>query len=167
MPACTSIDRSHENQMTIERFGRRTYPGGVVHAPFIRAGKWVFGTGLRATTPEGGMDPGVLRRGHPLGQPPQAQREADSIFAGMAHHLESAGSSMSRVARLDQYYPDARYVDPYHVARKKALAGHVAPRTSVIRHRLLHLDASMDVQVLAATPASRYRIQQPEHRRLN
>jgi enamine deaminase RidA (YjgF/YER057c/UK114 family) len=153
--------------MTIERFGCCAYPGGVVHAPFIRAGKWVFGTGLRATTPEGAMDPGVLRSGHPLGQPPQAQREASSIFAGMAHHLESAGSSMSRVARLDQYYPDARSVDPYHVARKKALAGQVAPSTSVIVDHLLNLDASMDVQVLAATAASGYRIQQPEHGGLN
>jgi enamine deaminase RidA (YjgF/YER057c/UK114 family) len=154
--------------MAVERFGRRTYGNGdIVHAPFVRAGKWVFGTGLRATLEDGRMDPQVLRPGRPLGQPPQAQREATAIFAGMDAHLREAGSAMNRVARLDQYYPDARAVDPYHVARKKALAGQVAPSTSVIVSRLLNLDASMDVQVLAATDASGYTVQKAAQGGLN
>src|SRR4051812_9653296 len=119
--------------MAIERFGSRAYGSGdVIHTPFVRAGKWVFGTGLRATLANGVMDPDVLREGRPLGAPPKAQREATAIFAGIADNLRAAGSSMAHVARLDQYYPDARFVDPYHVARKKALAGQVAPSTSVI-----------------------------------
>jgi enamine deaminase RidA (YjgF/YER057c/UK114 family) len=145
--------------MPVEKFGARRYAGDVVHAPFVRAGKWVFGTGLRATGEDGRMDPQVLRPGRPLGVPPQAQREATAIFAGIQRQLQAAGSAMNRVARLDQYYPDARSVDPYHVARKKALAGQVAPSTSVIVSRLLNLDASMDVQVLAATEASGYQVQ--------
>lgn len=145
--------------MSVERFGTRAYAGGVVHTPFVRAGKWVFGTGLRATLPDGRSDPRVLRPGRPLGVPPQAQREATAIFETIAAHLQQAGSAMDRVARLDQYYPDARNVDPYHVARKKALAGQVAPSTSVIVDRLLNVDASMDVQVLAATQASGYEVQ--------
>ncbi len=64
---------------------------------------------------------------------------------------------MDRVARLDQYYPDARFVDPYHVARKQALAGQVAPSTSVVVDGLLNLDVVlMDVQVMAAAAASGY-----------
>jgi enamine deaminase RidA (YjgF/YER057c/UK114 family) len=66
---------------------------------------------------------------------------------------------MSQVARLDQYYPDARFVDPYHVARKRALAGQVAPSTSVIVPGLLLPGACMDVQVLAATQDSGYVVQ--------
>jgi enamine deaminase RidA (YjgF/YER057c/UK114 family) len=154
--------------MSVERFGTRTYGGGdIVHAPFVRAGKWVFGTGLRATTEDGRMDAQVLRPGRPLGAPPQAQREATAIFEGMALHLQQAGSGMARIARLDQYYPDARSVDPYHVARKKALAGQVAPSTSVIVNRLLNVDASMDVQVLAATDASGYQVQKAARGGLN
>ncbi|HEY0297291.1 MAG TPA: RidA family protein, partial [Bordetella sp.] len=53
-------------------------------------------------------------------------------------------------------YPSPACVDPYHVARKAALAGQVAPSTSVIVDRLLNLDASMDVQVMAATLDSGY-----------
>jgi enamine deaminase RidA (YjgF/YER057c/UK114 family) len=77
----------------------------------------------------------------------------------MAAHLASAGSTMSRVARLDQYYPDPRSVDPYHVARKQALAGQVAPSTSVIVSGLLNRDAAMDVQAMAATTESGYTVE--------
>ncbi|HTK02913.1 MAG TPA: Rid family hydrolase [Bordetella sp.] len=143
--------------MTFERYGARRYGNGdIIHVPFVRAGNWVFGTGLRAVLPNGLADSAVLRADRPLGLPPQAQREAQAIFDTMRRHLEEAGSGMDRVARLDQYYPDSRHVDPYHVARKQALAGQVAPSTSVVVDRLLNLDTSMDVQVMAATAASGY-----------
>jgi hypothetical protein len=57
-----------------------------VRASIERRGKWVFGTGLRA-------------------------REPARVFERMRAELSAAGSSMSRVARLDQYYPDVRCVD--------------------------------------------------------
>jgi enamine deaminase RidA (YjgF/YER057c/UK114 family) len=142
-----------------QRYGTHAYGNGdIIHVPFVRAGRWVFGTGLRAIGPDGLLDPMLL---HPerLAAPPKAQREAAAIFASMSESLRAAGSAMTHVARLDQYYPDARSVDPYHVARKQALAGQVAPSTSVIVNRLLNLDASMDVQVLAATVDSGYTVQ--------
>ncbi|WP_427184714.1 Rid family hydrolase [Bordetella bronchialis] len=154
--------------MTFQRYGARRYGNGdIVHVPFVRAGNWVFGTGLRAVRPDGLGDPDVLRPDRPLGAPPRAQREAQAIFDTMRLHLEEAGSGMDRVARLDQYYPDAGCVDPYHVARKRALAGQVAPSTSVIVDRLLNLDVSMDVQVMAATADSGYRAQQAGTGKLN
>lgn len=142
--------------MAITRYATRTYTNGIVHAPYVRAGNWVFGTGLRAVGQDGLLDPAVSRPGRPLGAPPQAQREAAAIFRGMAEQLGVAGSAMQKVARLDQYYPSPSCVDPYHVARKTALAGQVAPSTSVIVDRLSNLDASMDVQVMAATLDSGY-----------
>jgi enamine deaminase RidA (YjgF/YER057c/UK114 family) len=145
---------------SIERFGTTAYGcGDVVHVPVVRAGNWVFGTGLRASLANGLIDPAVLKPGRPLDAPPKAQREAQKILERMAAQLAEAGSSMSRVARLDQYYPDPSAVDPYHVARKQALAGQVAPSTSIIVSRLLNLDAAMDVQVVAATSASGYAVQ--------
>ena len=107
---------------SIERFG----------AGFVRAGNWVFGTGLRDADPQ-------------------------SLFQRLNMQLKEAGSSMSRVARLDQYYPDARCVPPYHLARKQAFgAGHIAPSTSVIVSALKDPAARMDVQVIAAVDASGY-----------
>ena len=51
--------------------------------------------------------------------------------------LEAAGSSMSRVARVDQYYPDLSCVAPYQAARKKAFEHRqVAPSTSVLVSKL-------------------------------
>jgi enamine deaminase RidA (YjgF/YER057c/UK114 family) len=98
---------------------------------FVRAGNWVFGTGLRS-------------------------RNAPALFQRMREGLRAAGSSMSRVARLDQYYPDALCVPPYHRARMQAFgAGQIAPSTSVIVSRL-QSEAEMDVQVIAATEASGY-----------
>lgn len=146
--------------MTIVHFDRNTYGNGqIVHVPFVRAGRWVFGTGLRATATNGLIDASVLKVGRPLDAPPKAQREAQFIFERMRAQLDQAGSSISRIARLDQYYPDPCSVDPYHVARKQALAGQVAPSTSIIVERLLNRDAAMDVQVMAATSASGYSIE--------
>jgi enamine deaminase RidA (YjgF/YER057c/UK114 family) len=154
--------------MTFERYGARRYGNGdIIQVPFVRAGNWVFGTGLRAVAPDGVMDPAVLRAHRPLGAAPQAQREAEAIFGAMHSHLEQAGSAMDRVARLDQYYPDSRHVDPYHVARKQALAGQVAPSTSVVVDGLLNLDASMDVQVMAATRDSGYTPRKAGTQKLN
>jgi enamine deaminase RidA (YjgF/YER057c/UK114 family) len=146
--------------MTIERFGTAAYGNGdIIHVPIVRAGNWVFGTGLRATLANGLIDASILKEGRPLDAPPKPQREAQSIFARMRTQLGEAGSGLARVARLDQYYPDPRAVDPYHVARKAALSGQVAPSTSIIVKRLLNLNADMDVQVIAATNASGYAIE--------
>src|SRR2546423_13169316 len=89
------------------RAGQRP-SGKPVRASIERRGKWVFGTGLRASEPA-------------------------RVFERMRAELTAAGSSMSRVARLDQYYPDVGCVDAYHAARKQAFGvGQIAPSTSVV-----------------------------------
>lgn len=141
--------------MAVERFGVTRYgSGSVVHAPIIKAGPWVFATGIRAIGPDGLIDRSVLGGGNPLRPPPKAEREARFIFRRLAQHLGEAGSSLDRVVRLDQYYPTWRAVDPYHVARKEALGKGVAPSTSVLVNRLADLDADMDIQVIATTSDS-------------
>ena len=99
---------------------------------FVRAGHWVFGTGLG-----GAASPDLFRR--------------------MAAGLAAAGSSMSLVARLDQYYPDFSCVPPYQAARKQAFERRqVAPSTSVVVSRLRHAASQVDLQVMAATSESGY-----------
>lgn len=154
--------------MTIERYGVTAYGNDdIIHVPMVRAGNWIFGTGLRATLGNGLMDPSVLKNGRPLNAPPKSQREAQLIFERVKEQLHQAGGSISRVARLDQYYPDARSVDPYHVARKLALSGQVAPSTSVIVNRLLNLDAEVEVQIMAPADASGYAIERVARTNLN
>jgi enamine deaminase RidA (YjgF/YER057c/UK114 family) len=97
---------------------------------FVRAGNWVFGTGVREKDP---------RR----------------LFDKMERELKALGSSMSLVARLDQYYPHARCVAPYQAARKRVFERRqVAPSTSVIVSGLQDPQAEFDVQVIAASADS-------------
>jgi enamine deaminase RidA (YjgF/YER057c/UK114 family) len=105
---------------------------------FVRAGNWVFGTGLRETNPE-------------------------TLFRRMNEKLSEMGSSMSLVARLDQYYPDVRCVAPYQAARKQAFQHRqVAPSTSIIVSNLQDPRAQVDVQLIAATSASGYALKEIE-----
>jgi enamine deaminase RidA (YjgF/YER057c/UK114 family) len=99
---------------------------------FVRAGNWVFGTGLRGAA-------------------------SVELFRRMEAGLAAAGSSMSRVARLDQYYPDVSCVAPYQAARKQAFERRqVAPSTSVVVSKLQDAASQVDVQVIAASTASGY-----------
>jgi enamine deaminase RidA (YjgF/YER057c/UK114 family) len=101
---------------------------------FVRAGNWVFGTGLRGAA------------------------SAD-LFRQMEAGLQAAGSSLSRVARLDQYYPDFSCVPPYQAARKQAFERRqVAPSTSVVVSRLQDTTSQVDVQVMAASAESGYQV---------
>jgi enamine deaminase RidA (YjgF/YER057c/UK114 family) len=105
---------------------------------FVRAGNWVFGTGLRGAA-------------------------APELFHLMDRKLQALGSSMSLVARLDQYYPHVRCVAPYQAARKQAFERRqVAPSTSVMVSSLQDPQAQVDVQVIAATSASGYALEEIE-----
>lgn len=101
---------------------------------FVRAGNWVFGTGLRGAA-------------------------SAQLFRQMEEKLQAAGSSLSHVARLDQYYPDFSCVPPYQAARKQAFERRqVAPSTSVIVSRLQEETSQVDVQVMAASAESGYQV---------
>ena len=92
----------------------------------VRAGKWIFGTGLRAP-------------------------RAESIFGNLGRALTDAGGALSSVMRVDQYFPNRDAVGPYHLARKQAFGGSVPPSTSVLVGGLLEPGALMDVQAMATT----------------
>ena len=97
---------------------------------FLRAGNWIFGTGIRDSDPK-------------------------ELFQHIAAELNRLGSSMSLVARLDQYYPHPLCVAPYQAARKQAFQRRqVAPSTSVIVSALQDPQAAVDVQVMAVSAGS-------------
>src|SRR5258706_13484587 len=98
----------------------------IKHVPVVRAGKWIFATGLRAP-------------------------RAEAIFDNLGRALADAGGALSNVVRVDQYFPNRDAVAPYHVARKQAFGGTVPPSTSVLVGRLLEAGALMDVQAMATT----------------
>jgi len=92
----------------------------------VRAGKWIFCTGFRAS-------------------------RAESIFGDLGRAFADAGGALSSVVRVDQYYPNRDAVAPYQAARKQAFGGTVPPSTSVLVSGLFESGARMDVQAMATT----------------
>jgi enamine deaminase RidA (YjgF/YER057c/UK114 family) len=120
-------------------------PGGVLYAPGVRAGRWVFATG-RATMPE--FNDAAPRHGAS-----RHKVEARHVFENFARVLEAGGTDRRNAVRIDQYYTGARVVDPYHDVRREFFAGAIPASTSNLHQRFLLPRQSMEVQLMAAVPA--------------
>jgi len=129
-------------------------PGSDIHyAAGMKAGNWVFLTGIEAVSYETGLAPAV--RGNPA-LPwhglPKHRREGDFICARLGALLQEAGTSFANTVRLDQYYPTWKAVDPYHLSRHAAFGTYIPPSTSVIMEELLTGGADITASVLAVAP---------------
>lgn len=132
-------------------------PGNILYAPGIRAGRWVFATGHKSTL---APDDSAPRHGLP-----RHKREAQQIFAGLAKVLEAGGADPRSVVRIDQYYTQARAVDPYHEVRREFFGGHIPPSTSNLHQKFLLAGQDIEVQLIAAVAATGFEPQQhrPAH----
>ncbi len=70
----------------------------------VRAGNWLFATGLSGTDFVNGLAPEMVRAAHPLNGPPQAKREAQRLFRNLQEVLAAGGAGLADIVRLDQYY---------------------------------------------------------------
>lgn len=121
-------------------------PDGQARPLALRAGPWIFATGLMAGR---AVDTSALHPGFPLPHVPPAQTQASLVFDQLEQALAAAGSGYGRVVRLDQYYPGAECVDPYHVERRKRFGAYIAPSTSMLVKRLSAPAATLEVQAIA------------------
>ena len=103
---------------------------GATLARGIRAGRWVFATGLNGAVPGAGLPPSVTGGRNPLGGEPPCKREARALFANAREVLEAAGLGFPDCVRIDQYYTGAHAVDPYHEVRREIFGGRIPPSTS-------------------------------------
>jgi enamine deaminase RidA (YjgF/YER057c/UK114 family) len=117
-------------------------PGNVRFAAGVRAGRWVFATGHKATDV---VDPAAPRHGLP-----KHKLEAQRIFADLDKVLQAGGTERKHVVRIDQYYTQARAVDAYHEVRREFFAGHIPPSTSNLHQRFLLPGQDIEVQLIAA-----------------
>lgn len=137
-----------------------TLRGGIRYAPGVRAGRWIFATGHKGTTDfASGMSPDVLRPGLPSWDGSRHRRESDRIFANLARVLKAGGGDFRNIVRVDQYYTDYRAVEPYHGARRAALAGHIPPSTSILQPRFLLAGQDIEVQMIAVVPGPGMRVE--------
>ncbi len=128
--------------------------GQIRYAPAMRAGRWVFATGHKATIDyTGGMAPDVIEARLPHWDKPRLRREADQIFRNLRAVLEAAGSGLRNVVRVDQNYTLSAAVEPYHDARRAALSDHIPPSTSTLTPALLLPGQAIEVHMIAIVPS--------------
>ena len=118
-------------------------PGNVRYAPGVRAGRWLFATGQKATAEV--VDAAAPRYGLP-----KHKLEAQRIFADLDKVLQAGGVERKHVVRIDQYYTTERAVDPYHEVRREFFAGHIPPSTSNLHQRFLLPAQDIEVHLIAA-----------------
>jgi enamine deaminase RidA (YjgF/YER057c/UK114 family) len=149
--------------MTSTAATKAVLPAEIPNTPYrfargVRAGHWLFATGLCGTDYMHGMAPEVLQAGHPFDGPSKEHREARRIFQNIDEVLKAGGSSAGDVVRIDQYYTAARVVDAYHQTRRQFFNGRIPPSTSNLHRRFARAQQSMEVQVMAACAAPGFEV---------
>lgn len=130
---------------------------GPVRVPLargMRAGGWVFATGVMATDARGGAAPEMKDSPRQLSGLPRWYREATRMFHCAHEVLQAGGTDFSRAVRTDQYLPDWRAVPFMHQARREFCGSYIAPSTTVLEPALRLPQAGMSMEVIAVRPGS-------------
>jgi enamine deaminase RidA (YjgF/YER057c/UK114 family) len=140
--------------------------GKVKFAQGIKAGRWVFATGVMAQDFKSGIAPDVLAERMPHGGPPKREKEALRIFENVDAVLRAAGTNRSNLVRTDQYYTTVNAVPAYQQARREFLAGRIPPSTSIAQQGLLLPGADMNIQALGVIPQPGFEVTHLKHEAL-
>ena len=84
--------------------------GKVKFAQGVKAGRWVFATGLMAQDFVNGIAPDVLAERAPHSGAPKREKEALRIFENLDAVLRAAGTDRGNLVRTDQYYTTVKAV---------------------------------------------------------
>jgi len=140
--------------------------GKIKFAQGIKAGRWVFATGLMAQDFVNGIAPDVLSPRAPHAGLPKREKEAQRIFENLEAVLTAAGTDRSNLVRTDQYYTTVKAVPAYQQVRRAFLRGRIPPSTSITQQRLLLPDADMNVQAIAVIPEQNVAVEHLQHEHL-
>src|SRR5438105_4565041 len=78
--------------------------GRIKFAQGMKAGRWVFATGVMAQDFINGIAPDVLAAEAPHAGLPKREKEAQRIFANLDAILTAGGTERAHLVRTDQYY---------------------------------------------------------------
>jgi enamine deaminase RidA (YjgF/YER057c/UK114 family) len=140
--------------------------GKIRFAQGVRAGRWVFATGLMAQDFVNGIAPDVLADRAPHAGLPKREKEAQRIFENLDAVLRAAGTDRTNLVRTDQYYTTVKAVPPYQQVRREFLRGRIPPSTSITQQRLLLPAADMTVQAVAVVPEKGFEVEHLAHEQL-
>jgi enamine deaminase RidA (YjgF/YER057c/UK114 family) len=140
--------------------------GKIKFAQGMKAGRWVFATGLMAQDFVNGIAPDVLAERAPHAGLPKREKEALRIFENLDAVLRAAGTDRGNLVRTDQYYTTVKAVPPYQQVRREFLDGRIPPSTSIAQQGLLLPGADMNIQAMAAIPESGFKVEHLKHEQL-
>ena len=140
--------------------------GKVKFAQGMKAGSWVFATGLMAQDFSHGIAPDVLSESAPHAGLPKREKEAQRIFDNLDAVLAAAGTDRSNLVRTDQYYTTVKAVPPYQQIRREHLRGRIPPSTSIAQQGLLLPGADMNIQALGIVPRAGFEVTHLKHEQL-
>ena len=141
-------------------------PAKVKFAQGMKAGRWVFATGLMAQDFKSGIAPNILAEQAPHAGLPKREKEAQRIFDNLDAVLSAAGTDRSNLVRTDQYYTTVKAVPPYQQVRREHLAGRIPPSTSIAQQGLLLPGADMNIQALGVIPQPGFEVEHHKHEAL-
>jgi enamine deaminase RidA (YjgF/YER057c/UK114 family) len=132
--------------------------GRVKFAQGVKAGRWVFATGLMAQDFVNGIAPDVTAERTPHAGLPKREKEASRIFHNLDAVLRAAGTDRTNLVRTDQYYTTVKAVPPYQHVRREFLKGRIPPSTSIAQQRLVLPGADMNIQAMAVIPEAGFEV---------
>ncbi len=140
--------------------------GKIKFARGVRAGRWVFATGLMAQDFINGIAPDVLAERAPHADLPKREKEALRIFENLDAVLRAAGTDRTNLVRTDQYYTTVKAVPAYQQVRREFLKGRIPPSTSIAQQGLLLPGADINIQALAIIPTKGFEVEHIKHEQL-
>src|SRR5438034_9070100 len=140
--------------------------GKIRFAQGMKAGRWVFATGLMAQDFVSGIAGDVLATRAPHAGLPKRDTAAQRIFETIEAVLSAAGTDRSNLVRTDQYYTIVKAVPPYQQVRREFLRGRIPPSTSITQQGLLLPRADMNVRAIAVIPEPGFEVIHLKHEQL-
>src|SRR4051812_23846073 len=140
--------------------------GKIRFAQGMKAGSWVFATGVMAQDCKNGIAADVLAEGAPHAGLPKREKEALRVFENIDAVLRAAGTDRTNLVRTDQYYATVKAVPPYQQVRREFLKGRIPPSTSIAQQGLLLPGADMNIQAMAAIPQNGFAVEHHKHAQL-
>ncbi|MEK9644172.1 MAG: RidA family protein [Alphaproteobacteria bacterium] len=137
-------------------------PGRIRYAQGMKAGRWVFATGIMAQDYGHGLSSNVLAENAPHAGLPKREKEAALIFEHLQRVLDAGGTTIENVVRTDQYYTTVEAVPPYQAQRHQVLKSIIPPSTSIVQTHLGLPGADINLQAIGAVPSDGFT---PEHLR--
>ena len=138
-------------------------PGRVRYAQGMKAGRWVFATGIMAQDYGSGLSADVSAEAAPHAGLPKREKEAALIFDHLGHVLTAAGTDFSNVVRTDQYYTTVEAVPPYQAQRHRAFGSLIPPSTSITQKTLGLPGADINLQAMAIVPEKGFKAEHLKH----